>query len=481
MPGVPRSRGCNSCLKQKKKCDQVKPACSRCARLGVPCVGSGEQKYVFKPVSFTKPFKTSFSKPRKRETSSQASILHKPQNSLTLLQAKLVAALEVTDFRYGLHCYGDFLEHVPKRLGHSHALDVCVDLMTSTLPYHYTYGIPSQVEAKYSSCLKVLRGPEDKKGSQPSFEDVAAFHTMTICQSWLGQAGNESRSHGQILACSMDAVTEKGRSSIFELKLLHSSLITLFFEALVDTRIDLEQYVNDLSSQSRQNAYDHNQDPHVRSFQVQRLLRIPRLLHEPLRYVEEIKTTYRELRDDHARIQHQLDSVREQRDPSENLRCRQKLVHKLQVTEAILLTAALALNRILRAAYPDEGVLLLEASMLANELIILAKSVYDLRPLGASYIPPCLAAVWATASALEAQNNEIETLIADYQLDYVRIKWMDQAVLLKELNRTLLGRLSESTSRDKVKKSDNDGDLEMLVVHFKAVFGSIGSYLFPLG
>lgn len=82
---------------------------------------------------------------------------------------------------------------------------------------------------------------------------------------------------------------------------------------------------------------------------------------------------------------------------------------------------------------------------------------------------------------MEAQNNEIETLIADYQLDYVRIKWMDQAVLLKELNRTLLGRLSESTSRDKVKKSDNDGDLEMLVVHFKAVFGSIGSYLFPLG
>ncbi|KAF5631058.1 fungal transcriptional regulatory n-terminal [Fusarium sp. NRRL 25303] len=277
----------------------------------------------------------------------------------------------------------------------------------------------------------------------------------------------------------MDTVAGKGWGSIFELKLLESSLIALFFEALVDPRIDLEQHVNGLSSQSRQNTYDYNQDPHVQSFQAQRLAKIPRLLHKPLRYVEEIKTTYTELRDDHARIQHHLDSVREQRDLSGKLHCRQKLVHKLQVTEAILLTAALALNGILRAAYPDTGVLLLEASTLANELIILAKAVDELRPLGASYIPPCLAAVWASASALEAQNNEIERLLAEYQLDYVRIKWMDQAVLLKELNGTLLGRLSESKSRDKIRKFDNDGDLEMLVVHFKAVFGSIGSYFFP--
>ncbi|KAF5229278.1 hypothetical protein FANTH_14268 [Fusarium anthophilum] len=182
MPGVPRSRGCNSCLKQKKKCDQAKPACSRCARLGIPCVGSGEQKYVFKPVSFTKPFKTSFPKARKHERPSQLSIINKPQNSSTLLQAKLVAALEITDLRYGISCYGDFLEHIPKRLGNSHALDASVDLIMSALPYHYTHEIPSQVLAKYGSGLKALRGPKDKKGTQLNFENVAAFQIMTICQ-----------------------------------------------------------------------------------------------------------------------------------------------------------------------------------------------------------------------------------------------------------------------------------------------------------
>ncbi|KAF4495395.1 hypothetical protein FAGAP_8461 [Fusarium agapanthi] len=479
MPGVPRSRGCNSCLKQKKKCDQAKPACSRCARLGIPCVGSGEQKYVFKPVSFTKPFKTSFPKARKCEKSSQVSIINKPQNSSTLLQAKLVAALEIRDFRYGLNCYGDFLEHIPRRLGHSHALDSSVDLMMSALPYHYAHEIPSQVLAKYGSGLKVLRGSQDKNGTQLSLEDVAAFHITTICQSWLGQADNDLKSHGQILAQFMNKATEKGWSSTFELQLQEASLVALFFEALVDPRADLEQYVNRLSLQSRQNTYDDNQDSHVRSSQVQLLLRIPRLLHKPLQYVEEIKTTYRELRDDHAIIQHRLESVRKQKVPSERLQCQQKLIYRLQVAEAILLTAALALNGILQALYPYDSVLLLEASTLVNEPITLAKAVSQYRPLGASYIPPCLAAAWAMTSALEPQKNEIEALLTEYQHDYARIKWMDLAVSLKGLNGVLLGRISESNTRDEVEKSDVDRDLKMLMVYYKAVFGTIGSYLFP--
>lgn len=322
--------------------------------------------------------------------------------------------------------------------------------MTSVLPYHYTHEIPSQVEAKYSGCLKVLGGPEDKKGTQPCFEDAAACHVMTICQvstflcrehaliiskSWLGQAGNKSQSHRQIIACFMGTVTEKGWSSIFELKLLESSLIALFFEALVDPRIDLEQYVNGLSSHSRQNAYEYNQDPPVRSFQAQRLVRIPRLLHEPLEYVEEIKATYRELRDDHARIQHHLDSVQEQRDPSESLQCRQKFIHRLQVTEAFLLTAALALNRILRAAYPDEGVLFLEASTLANELIILAKAAYDLRPLGASYIPPCLAAVVSHSPA--SPNFCISEVTDHLSSGQRRVLWKPRTMRLRRCSRNI--------------------------------------------
>ncbi|OQD80874.1 hypothetical protein PENANT_c031G07116 [Penicillium antarcticum] len=47
MPGVPSSRACESCRKQKKKCDEVKPTCSRCTRLKVPCIGNGVKRYKF--------------------------------------------------------------------------------------------------------------------------------------------------------------------------------------------------------------------------------------------------------------------------------------------------------------------------------------------------------------------------------------------------------------------------------------------------
>ncbi|KAF5570394.1 hypothetical protein FPANT_13761 [Fusarium pseudoanthophilum] len=145
------------------------------------------------------------------------------------------------------------------------------------------------------------------------------------------------------------------------------------------------------------------------------------------------------------------------------------LIHRLQVTEAILLAAALALNSILRATYPDDSILLLEASTLANELIGLAKGVSQYRPLGASYIPPCLVAAWATSSALKAQRNDIEVLLTEYQKDYARMKWMENAMLLEALHGALLGRVLGPNIRDKVEKSAEDAKLEMLIVHSEAL------------
>ncbi|EEA20345.1 hypothetical protein EYB25_007858 [Talaromyces marneffei] len=52
MPGVPTSRGCDACRKQKKKCDAPKPPtkCPRCTRLKIPCTGYGVQRYKFLPI-----------------------------------------------------------------------------------------------------------------------------------------------------------------------------------------------------------------------------------------------------------------------------------------------------------------------------------------------------------------------------------------------------------------------------------------------
>ncbi|EED24246.1 conserved hypothetical protein [Talaromyces stipitatus ATCC 10500] len=49
MPGVPTSRGCDACRKQKKRCDPPEPPakCPRCTRLQILCTGYGVQRYKF--------------------------------------------------------------------------------------------------------------------------------------------------------------------------------------------------------------------------------------------------------------------------------------------------------------------------------------------------------------------------------------------------------------------------------------------------
>ncbi|KAH8649300.1 hypothetical protein BX600DRAFT_502729, partial [Xylariales sp. PMI_506] len=52
MVGAPTSKRCEACRRQKKKCDLNKPACSRCVRLRLKCVGVGMQRYKFVEQAF---------------------------------------------------------------------------------------------------------------------------------------------------------------------------------------------------------------------------------------------------------------------------------------------------------------------------------------------------------------------------------------------------------------------------------------------
>ncbi|KAL5341377.1 hypothetical protein BJX70DRAFT_405965 [Aspergillus crustosus] len=39
MVGVPRSTGCRTCVKRRVKCDETRPTCQRCIKIGVECLG----------------------------------------------------------------------------------------------------------------------------------------------------------------------------------------------------------------------------------------------------------------------------------------------------------------------------------------------------------------------------------------------------------------------------------------------------------
>ena len=174
MPGVPSGRACEACRKQKKKCDEVQPTCSRCQRLGVACVGSGAKRVKWSiettnhsrgrgPISTSTTIVRTASSTPDHEAPLVRRISRGPSNSQTILAMTLIDKVHLTkdsDLRYNLTwAFGNFIQEVPRRLGKNAALDAAA---TSLALSHVRYSTgrrdaaPEELKA-YINALKVLR------------------------------------------------------------------------------------------------------------------------------------------------------------------------------------------------------------------------------------------------------------------------------------------------------------------------------------
>ncbi|KAL3495887.1 hypothetical protein BJX62DRAFT_194467 [Aspergillus germanicus] len=201
MPGVPSGRGCDNCRKSKKKCDEVKPICTRCARRGLECIGAGEKRYKFMedgPTALAR--KRSPNRNSKPATENKPPFLVKtaPSNHTTLLGQALADAILTKDLRYNLlWAYGGYLLAVPSRLGVNEALDTAVDALVTA---HRTFSSRKEITVisltKYSRALTALRGCLDNPKTASSSETLCAVSLLLVIQhihgyqdmKWTGHA-----------------------------------------------------------------------------------------------------------------------------------------------------------------------------------------------------------------------------------------------------------------------------------------------------
>jgi hypothetical protein len=197
MPGVPSGRGCDGCRKQKKKvscpvrhlgihiltvapqCDQNKPCCSRCARLDIPCIGAGTQRYKFK-----EELGTSIASFTSRSTT-PGSVPASPANQLMVLANGLINAIKwSTDLRFNLvWSYGIFLTEVPPRLGNNEALDTAVEALVDAHSTACCLRKPTTGNLViYSKALNKLKSCLDDPAQATSTETLAAVMILLICQ-----------------------------------------------------------------------------------------------------------------------------------------------------------------------------------------------------------------------------------------------------------------------------------------------------------
>ncbi|KAH8803622.1 hypothetical protein F5884DRAFT_837409 [Xylogone sp. PMI_703] len=421
MPGVPSGKGCDACNRQKKKCDQQKPSCSRCMRLRIPCIGAGQQRYKFKQVHGSS--SNGDNQQLLRPSSPSGLISRSPSNEESSTIRAFIRTLEATDLRYDL-CwgYGTFMREIPKRLGTNPALDAAADALTSASTYLFS-GEQSHMKpamAQYGRALKTLRACLDDPATARSPATLCAILFIWCCQCWISTEADFATAHGkaivQILATA--SLSESGLQNEFYRLLLLAVGTAVIFESLCFPQTQLNPWMKnfllefdhpvirdaEVPPKAEQQYFDdYNQHPQLPSPQVGQIMSpiilLPEFLHFNPTLLPFIHST-------HSTVQITCRKVRDRLHElslnmtTETISPMLPLVHLHAYYHrcyGIVLWLSMALNGILQAYDPEHlnPALGDEAIYLSEEMLRLDAESDVYKPLGATMVPLCLMIAWA--------------------------------------------------------------------------------------
>jgi hypothetical protein len=210
------------------KCDQSKVPCSRCTRLQIACVGCGQQRYKFKNQSVVlTPVKL------QANQATIHGISCAPSNRATMAASALLAMLEVTDIRFDLSFYGDFLKDIPRRLGTNEALDASVYALVTAFPWVHSRRQSTEMVNRYMRALKSLRVYLNDTDKAQSPNALCTIYLVMICQvgsgsmhmtkrrltcikGWIGKQDDHYPSHAEAIAHLLRATASQNWQDSFE-------------------------------------------------------------------------------------------------------------------------------------------------------------------------------------------------------------------------------------------------------------------------
>ncbi|KAF2802325.1 uncharacterized protein BDZ99DRAFT_455114 [Mytilinidion resinicola] len=418
MPGVPSGRGCDGCRKQKKKCDQIKPTCSRCRRLQLTCIGSGERRFKFHQqmviLGSTRP------KTVQRPVTTVSEIPRSPSSSVTTTAASaFVSVLEVTDLRFDLTYFGTFLRDIPSRLGSNSALDASVKAVTIAHRSIHTRRQSWELYDAYVDALKTLRICLNEHDKSQTPNTLCAIYLIMICQGWIGQRDDQFMGHGEAVTHLLNEAAFEDWRGTFEKEMLLALCVVLIAESFDNPRIRLDTLLWTLTMAYGPPRPNEN-------ISLYKLAKIPTYLRDPLTHFLEMKTLYRDILIDLPKLhsaQTRLAAL-----PG-------KFHAQAQALYGTIAALTVILNAALRAFDPYDVALGEDAAMFHRDILLLAEEANPYRPLAAGYMPLCLVSLWG-ASTDAVDRVVVEQLLADYQTDFEDARWTDMARWLKgRLNR----------------------------------------------
>ena len=153
------------------KCDQAKPKCGRCKRIGVPCVGNGVKRWKFHS------FQSESSDPSVMSSSPSRS----PSNSQSKIASSLVHILQTEDCRFDIRAFGGkLIPELVAQIGCNAALDSCVAAMVTLYRSHQCQKSRVEGLTAYGDALAATRKAMlDPK--EPIMMKMQVVSVMFVC------------------------------------------------------------------------------------------------------------------------------------------------------------------------------------------------------------------------------------------------------------------------------------------------------------
>ncbi|KAH7022001.1 hypothetical protein EDB80DRAFT_805562 [Ilyonectria destructans] len=380
MPGVPTSRGCSACRKQKKKassrnCDQAKPTCGRCTRRGIPCVGNGVQRWKFHQKNF-------------RNSMQLATVTDTPRPSLsnetTKVASSFVHILGVEDVRYNIRSFGgQFFLDLPRRVGSNPALDLSVSALVASFNTHLCKHPKVDALAVYGDALEALRMSLANPAQSIGIKIYTIFN-IYICQGIIDPEHNEIATHRLMLANLVQDAVSQGRLKEINSEYMSGICQIILWESMINRKVQLGQWFWEaLSTCSKSRPHEYQQGRTFMSLDIGVQAEAASYLREPERYIDQIQSVYDLMQLERPTIRNIVQQYSVAAMASSKIAKITEIRVIYQIGYAHLLSLGARLNGALRK-FNQSSEHIKESHEIRDEAIILASQCGDMRPFGIS-------------------------------------------------------------------------------------------------
>ncbi|KAI7759369.1 hypothetical protein LZL87_008746 [Fusarium oxysporum] len=426
MAGVPTARGCDACRKQKKKCDQAKPACARCTRLKLQCTGSGVKRFVFKSEN------TQAAKKHTKAVAGPSSAL---SNDKTLVAGNLVHILEFDHPGYDISTYGWFVKDLPRHVGSSKPLDAAITAFVTGFGLLKDRSV-SKVDAldKYVFALKALRESMQDPAQAFSADNMCSIYLVSICQEWLGSggsgAGNVNSKHHEVLAYLLQNAILKSQFNPSDKPFMQTIFSVVVLESFTNPNIQVGawfwQALSVLGDAAR--PLKSGDGTSFASLNIGTMGEMSRFIRDPDRYLYQIQCAYALIQTEHPRLVNAAEEAVARAKLSGSTFLQRRMGMRFHTAIAAMLTMATILNRILRS-YDGDPVLVADAKRYVDESIVLGRAASYNRPIAAAAVASPLAL--SLAALGNYRREEVERLLVEYQTDFPGLNYFSDVKMVR--------------------------------------------------